>query len=276
MHHKQSHLVSLFLKGRRQTSLQQVSAKLTGCIPHQMGLTGQIVNYSFKTHRSRARVRDFVLIGCPVVLRSLSVGKWAIKGSSNILHAIDTYCIAFKHSTEKKVWLVFSWITKLWLYNTNVILHWPCCTKKAEDFWVFIILVLEKKHILWNTKGRTELLFVISHNKFTVSILKGALCKFIVRAIRETSLAAIMAMAVLARLPFYCFLMFFIYFLFIFVFKNYFKAIAGFRIIPHMLENLFYATGGSFSSRWLSIVVEFIFRTALDKFLGILKITVYF
>lgn len=45
-------------------------------------------------------------------------------------------------------------MAKLWLYNTKIILHWPCCTKKAEDFWIFIILVLEQKNILWNTKIR--------------------------------------------------------------------------------------------------------------------------
>ncbi len=54
------------------------------------------------THRSRSGVGDSVLIRGPVMLGSLSVGKWTIKGCSDVLHAIDAYCIAFKHRTAKE------------------------------------------------------------------------------------------------------------------------------------------------------------------------------
>jgi len=57
----------------------------------------------FKSHRSRSRVGDSVLIRCPVMLRFLSIGKLTVKGCSDVIHVIDTHCIAFKHSTAKKL-----------------------------------------------------------------------------------------------------------------------------------------------------------------------------
>lgn len=54
---------------------------------------------SVETHRSRSRVGDSVLMRGPVMLRPFSMGKRAIESSSNILHAIDTYRVAFKHRT---------------------------------------------------------------------------------------------------------------------------------------------------------------------------------
>lgn len=65
------------------------------------------VKFLLKTHRSRSRVGDFVFVRCPVMLWSLSVGKRAIEGSSDVFHAVDTHCIAFKHRTEEKKFLFY-------------------------------------------------------------------------------------------------------------------------------------------------------------------------
>lgn len=36
------------------------------------------------------------------MLRSLSVGKWAVKGCSNVIHVIDTHSITFKNRTVRQ------------------------------------------------------------------------------------------------------------------------------------------------------------------------------
>lgn len=63
----------------------------------------------FKTHRSRSRVGDSVLVGSPVMLRSLSEGKWTIKGCSDVIHVIDTHSIAFEDRTAKEG-LISDWM----------------------------------------------------------------------------------------------------------------------------------------------------------------------
>lgn len=60
-----------------------------------------VVSCPFKTHRSRTRVGDSVLVRGPVMLGSFSVGKRAVESGSNILNAIDAYCVAFKHRAAK-------------------------------------------------------------------------------------------------------------------------------------------------------------------------------
>lgn len=92
---------------------------------HNVGESGnkdpQTLLYSdFKTHRSRSRVRDSLLVRCPVMLGSLSVSKWTIKGCSDVIHVIDTHGIAFKHRTAREGFIVIWWITKLWLYNETL------------------------------------------------------------------------------------------------------------------------------------------------------------
>lgn len=36
------------------------------------------------------------------MLRSLSVGKWTVKGCSDIIHVIDTHRIALEHSARRE------------------------------------------------------------------------------------------------------------------------------------------------------------------------------
>lgn len=119
------------------------------------------IKHCLKTHRSRSRVWDLFLIGGPVMLRSFPVGKRTIKGSSDIFHVIDTYCIAFKHRTAKKRFMV-TWCLEKNKNKTQLhkdIPMWPSpslprCAKETKDFWIFSILVFEHKHVLWNTKSR--------------------------------------------------------------------------------------------------------------------------
>lgn len=93
------------------------------------------------------------------MLGLLPVGVRTIESSSDVVHLIDTNCVAFKNGAAKKkrrreisFWLGVQGTKGHSDLHEDVTASpspsSPGCAEEPEDFWVLSVLVVENKHIL--------------------------------------------------------------------------------------------------------------------------------